>query len=108
MSDEIKPALTPRQWQYEEVQDEDGDRMFGISEHGDLRVYPGYRDWFEGQERHALAALALHSTPQGFTWEDVDAVREALRDLSGWEQETADRLRTLATRIESLLPPRNP
>lgn len=58
--------------------------------------------------RHALAALALHGLPEGFTREDVEELR-----WTAIHEESADypidgrveRLRSLAARIEALLPP---
>lgn len=57
--------------------------------------------------RHALAALCLHDQPFGFTWEDVDALREAL-SCSGTVSSPDDlpRAETTVDRIEALLPPR--
>jgi hypothetical protein len=60
------------------------------------------------EERHAIAALALHGQPFGFTWEDVDW----LRAMADWAEEygvAADGpawVNALADRIAALLPPR--
>jgi hypothetical protein len=55
---------------------------------------------------HALAALALHGQPFGFTREDVALLRdEAESEWNGDEMPTGRRLLALAARIEALLPP---
>jgi hypothetical protein len=51
--------------------------------------------------RAALAALALHGQPFGFTHDDV----RALRRLADGPSEAARRLRDIAARLEALLPP---
>ena len=52
-------------------------------------------------ERHALAALALHGQPFGFTRADVDALRNLCADLHPYCQP----FHSLADRIAALLPP---
>jgi hypothetical protein len=90
---------------------------------GDFQV----DDFFGGQQRQALAALALHSQPFGFTWEDVDALRAVAHGLAEFvryygtgsgildaDTERAVReavasglwLVPVADRIAALLPPR--
>lgn len=70
-----------------------------------------------GGEMHALAALALHGQPFGFTWEDVDAIYRimgAAEDPSRWYGATTVEDRAAvehaasraAARIAALLPPR--
>lgn len=79
------------------------------------------RYFFYGENRHALAALALHGQPFGFTREDVKMLRIAadayeedsfyFRELIEDDEELPDedpwpaRYRAFADRIESLLPP---
>jgi hypothetical protein len=72
------------------------------------------------EARHALAALALNDQLFGFTWEDVDRLREAVNDIdyshiADSEQRKLMELDTrvmrawmldLADRIADLLPPR--
>ena len=58
-----------------------------------------------GRERHAVAALALHDQPYGFTGDDVDAIRTAAQYDPGMGQ-LSMRLESLADKIEALLPPR--
>lgn len=60
------------------------------------------------------AALCLHGQPFGFTWEDVDRLREFARDDEAndrvgdqcFGQEFQRWARELADRIAALLPPR--
>lgn len=75
---EIKPALSPEEW----------------GAVPDLFVEVGC------PERHAFAARALHGQPFGFTWEDVDTLRESPPDES--------LLDAIADRVAALLPPREP
>lgn len=55
--------------------------------------------------RHALAALAMHGQPFGITTEDVRALRRAADDVAERTPDDAARLRDLAARFASLLPP---
>lgn len=99
---EIKPALTPEEWQRQQVERE---------EHATSTVWESAR--FLGAEyldAHAVAALALHGQPFGFTWEDIATLdiavgATAALQAHGWEQEAAH-LKTLRARIAALLPPR--
>ena len=115
MTDKIAPALTPEEW--------GGDLIDVIGGFG------GHVSWGQGivdirstlppeRFRHALAALALHGQPFGFTREDVGVLRE---DAALWATRadfyglltvahqacmTEYRKRvSLAARIEALLPP---
>lgn len=64
----------------------------------------------------AMAAMCLHNQPFGFTWADVEDLRQAARDrrlrhLSHGHRHgeaIANALESLADRIEALLPPREP
>ena len=58
--------------------------------------------------RHALAALALHAQPFGFTHEDVRAVRRVVEESGALSSSTRERLRDLAARLAALLPPQEP
>lgn len=58
------------------------------------------------QTDHATAALALHGQDFGFSWDDVDAVREAVEGAEGSGYDDR-RLVHLADRIAALLPPRD-
>lgn len=119
MSEEIKPALTPEEWAGEQpaMNRDDvliyhdppprGGGCIGITDRdpddpSSVVILP--------EHRHALAALALHGQPFGFTWEDVDLLREearseyAIPDGMGF---TGQELLDLADRIAALLPPRD-
>lgn len=93
---EIKPALTPEQWERREAS------FFGINmrleEDGVGFGVADCETIFDDEERHALAALCLHEQPFGFTRDDVDELWSAI--ANGW-----DGLKSLADRIEALLPP---
>lgn len=61
--------------------------------------------------REMLAAFALHGQPSGFTWDDVELLRGAVRDE--WTMSNGEvvgpwgvELNLLADRIAALLPPR--
>jgi hypothetical protein len=86
----IEPALTADEWAKKwDGHDDDGTPMrytFGVSVYVD-RPY-------------ASAALALHGQPFGFTWDDVDALREAEVHAND------ERVSAVADRIAALLPPR--
>lgn len=125
---EVKPALTAEEW------------AVGGTNNGEVAVTasPDVCVHGEGQSicvdadlRHALAALALHNQPFGFTREDVDLLRCEERRFMKQAQEFEDNppyaplgetkekrmgiaqyqrglaavYRSLADRIEALLPP---
>jgi hypothetical protein len=94
MSD-IKPALTPEQW----------DKLHA-KRHSD---YWDPEDEFSG---HGLAAMYLyeHGNGVGFAWEDVALLQDldSLLSRDYGDTEVTRGLRSLADRIESLLPPREP
>lgn len=119
----ITPALTPKEWGI--VEEEGGVDLTSPTE---PRVSIDVRDdgltltqelsaiGIELRHRHLLAALALHDQPFGFTWEDVDLLRQIaaddkpsydLRVADGGVIEAEKRLNALADRIASLLPPRS-
>lgn len=57
-------------------------------------------------ERHALAALCLWGTPQGFTHEDVNLCLEAMKSMSfKFNDPIAIKYSDLARRLKALLPP---
>lgn len=91
--DDVQPALTPEEWERVE--------KYGV-EYMYAEVGPYTFSIVHGGPR-ALAAIALHGHPRGFTWEDVDMLRGA---AVNWPYENADRFAALADRIEALLPPR--
>ena len=63
------------------------------------------------RDSQKLAALSLHGQPYGFTWQDVDMLRQAA-GMNGGDgslpNPSAERFTSLADRIEALLPPRPP
>lgn len=113
MSEPLKPALKPEDWASRGV-------MFGSRGAAVLRGSTLTVGWdsegvsMEGRERHALAALALHGQPFGFTWEMVDALREALVRSEGndhadqWMGERGRLAFTALENLAALLPPREP
>ena len=111
----MKPALTPEEWKAPKVywrQPDKYDEGCGID-----MTDPLNGDWlwvFDGswsvtlptESRHAIAALALHGQPFGFTREDVTILLSEAEqnELDGFE-DVGVILRSLAARIEALLPP---
>lgn len=122
MSEEVKPALTAEEWARAEERgiliraQEDGDANWEIAN--------DFPHFCEGDSRHALAAISLHGQPFGFAHVDVLMLRAAEAPLRAslalqgpngtWDfpdseiegkTRHADALRSLAARIEALLPP---
>lgn len=108
---EIKPALTPEEWA------NPAGRIDGWIDldAGRIDVMLGgpaspTRD--TGRDRHALAAVLLDGQPFGFTWEDVDTLRDiAINDVPELNEEGSafnpePELASIADRIAALLPPR--
>jgi hypothetical protein len=125
--DEIRPALTPEEWKalrWRANKEVGGGPETAMDEVGcDVqRDSTNYLD-FEWSDlkcdprelRHALAALALHGQPFGFTRQDVqmllaragdvEAEERDLSPLSPIASEVAPAYRNLAARIAALLPP---
>jgi hypothetical protein len=61
---------------------------------------------FRRDERRALAALALHGEPHGFSWSDVDFIRAAVLADDLHSPDDWFILQRIADRIAALLPPR--
>lgn len=74
MSDEVKPALTPEEWA--EVTEDAKYFADAITESAD-NLATAFFEIKEQGTRHALAALALHGQPFGFTREDVRNLQES-------------------------------
>lgn len=121
MSDDVKPALTAEQWK--ELLFTDGDSQVELYNRGPMHVLRvrglhgeyslNHSVYTTPNAGHAVAALALHAQPYGFTWDDVDTLigmaewLEATMDVDpGQTVPRAERARDIATRITALLPPR--
>jgi hypothetical protein len=115
MADEIKPALTQQEWA--DIAD---DPAWWADRVGEIAAGAGeVLEWRTNHPRpHAVAALALHGQPFGFTWEDVDLLRDDLTGEHDWAWEGDQRVDcgefgdvkaarlALAAKIAALLPPR--
>jgi hypothetical protein len=99
---EIKPALTEQEW-IDYGEGEDMGPLKFEDYFGDL--YVNQAGPIEGKDRHAIAAMALHKQPFGFSFtrEDVAMLRNVInpRHPSPRERACLD----LADRISALLPP---
>lgn len=114
MADAIAPALSAEEW--EKAKDARfAWRMFGWDDgagailHDDGRLEVNWDGAVYDQEmqcvttsRHALAALALHGQPFGFTREDVRFLRDV--DVFAFTED-AQMAQSIAARIAALLPP---
>ena len=106
MEDNIKPALTERQWAAGAVhffRDRDGNRISARAYY--LSAIPS----LEPEDRHAIAASALYGEHFGFTREDIKRLLEpdidheygsVTNEWYAWAEH-------LAARIAALLPPEN-
>ena len=122
---EIRPALTAEEWKFPRVIEyqRDWEIQMGLDQ-GDWPVpyrESGYAVWISAEprgstahaahniqeRRHALAALALHGQPFGFTRDDVEHVRLVAGQCDALRlgPSHASVLRDLADRIAALLPP---
>jgi len=128
MPDDIPPALTPEQWEARdyrqaareldtwakkaEQQSADDSTEYvaklGLNANGSVIVMSRAHDrvLVPPPARAALAAFALAEQPFGFTPEDVVALRAAAETAE--DAGIARSLRSLATRLEALLPPTAP
>lgn len=105
MPDEIRPALSAAEWiQYGE------DLQVMADWAADKRPFGPDRRFSLEDKRHAVAAIALHGQPFGFTHDD-EALLEGQakfyehRSYAG-DAEIAARIRGLLEKISALLPPR--
>ena len=73
------------------------------------------REWYQilrrlvrddSNARHMWAAIGLQGHPLGFTWADVDEIRDAARAIESVWSSDESALRSIADRIAALLPPR--
>lgn len=118
MSDEVQPAMTAEEWATKRVA-RDGYPQCAIVEcevrfRGEKKFERG--KWFalfsgDGEDvlrpatAHAIAALALHGQPFGFTRDDLAALRQACKYQWGLNRQEESVLYSLAARIAALLPP---
>jgi hypothetical protein len=128
MPDDIPPALTPEQWEARDYRQAAGEldtwakkaeqqsaddsteyvAKLGLNANGSVIVMSRAHDrvLVPPPARAALAAFALAEQPFGFTREDVLALRAAAETAE--DAGIARSLRSLATRLEALLPPTAP
>jgi hypothetical protein len=74
---------------------------------GGLRVHGGV---IRADDRAAVAAILLHGHPNGFTWDDVQALRDACDAYEPTEWTAKERaslaaIRLVAAKVVRLLPP---
>ena len=94
-NDNVKPALTPREWQTLKLWN--AGKMMGGKVRGQVVLS------LSDELRFAAAACALFAQPYGFTHDDVKRLRAA--SAFRWEDEGFRvALTSLADRIEVLLP----
>jgi hypothetical protein len=105
MPDDPHPALSPEEWiQY-------GDDLQIMADWAaDKRPFgPDRRYTFE-EKRHAVAAIALHNQPFGFTHDDEALLEEMARFYEhrafAGDADTVAGIRRLLRRISALLPPK--
>lgn len=125
---EIKPALPEWEWaeKHHYVQCYDSwDEFAAKTGVGEIKAGPDslrltshqhqeFADFSAPTDRHAIAALALHEQPFGFTWEDVDSCRAQAEEFESYHDSDLDLgsyenmlyWQDLADRIAALLPPR--
>lgn len=105
MSDDPHPALSPEEWiQY-------GDDLQIMADWAaDKRPFGPARRFTLEEKRHAVAAMALHNQPFGFTHDDEALLHEMQRfyEHRGFagDAEMAGRIGRLLRKISALLPPK--
>jgi len=115
---EIKPALTAEQWEAwksgREVRisgmlfrgkDVEWVEVEPYSEPGVVYVTDdrGESAGISQHQRASVAAALLDGQPEGFRWEDVDALRELVETVA---MDRPFTIKAIADRIAALLPPR--
>lgn len=103
MPDEIKPALTPEEWQHWLVWRENSGMLPAC-----LATQQGVAPSLS--EEHGTAALCLYGQPFGFTHEDVTLLNRAviMEPYAGAltpDPNASAKLFSLIARIAALLPP---
>ncbi len=94
MANQLTPALTPEQWAEFMNSELDIHDLVCYHEEGTAVIPDG--------DAHAAAAMLLYQQPFGFTWDDVDELRNQGRS----SRPTGASTGSLADRIAALLPPR--
>jgi hypothetical protein len=108
MSDEIKPAMTAEEWEAGLVKRPTCPQLIRNDDSPGVFVWYDQGVLIEPPDTYALAAMCLYKQPFGFTRQDVEEIRDAARNL---EEEfnsppgSIKELRSIADRIEALLPP---
>jgi hypothetical protein len=118
MADEIRPALTAEEWakRWHTIQcfdswDEEEQNRSGV---GEIHVEAGHllltshehslrANFSAPADRHALAALALHGMPFGFTLFDVQLLEHYAETAVEGRH-----LASIARRLRALIPPELP
>jgi hypothetical protein len=95
----IEPAITAEEW-IDILRDEVPDP--GLAPGGQMPPFPPDVPYEFYGEPHRVASICLYGQPFGFTREDVRACR---RELNAYVEDRDEMLRSLADRIEALLPP---
>jgi hypothetical protein len=96
----VPPALPADRWAEQRCGAAKGEAR--IEADGALRAEGAFR----GDERRALAALALDGQAHGFTWHDVDFIRATVLADDMHSPDDWFVLQRLGQRIAALLPPR--
>lgn len=105
MSEKIEPVMTAEEWAHHGADVFDGSVVVESGGYIDIHLGgpAGARD--SKREMRALMALLNQECGPLFTWEDVDALRNAANGADGIFT-SAGALRSVAARIAALLPPR--
>ena len=106
MSDAITPALSAEEWETLCTDRKSNDTIRLSDSTGGIVVDDGVEGGYVVKEdRHALAALALHGQPFGFTRADIAAIEDVLVARDSHSCHDSGPLYDLAARIAALLPP---
>ena len=97
----MKPALTPEEWSSRRAHRPWGVLFNALDDASFSALGP--------DGKHVAAALCLDGQRYGFTWEDVDLLRNGLiYEQHEYMPHTIPFFNDLANRIAALLPPREP
>ncbi|HUR91209.1 MAG TPA: hypothetical protein VMY38_00900 [Gemmatimonadaceae bacterium] len=105
MGEEQRPALSAEEWiQYAD------DMAIMADWAADRRPFGPQRRFSFQEKRHAVAAMALHNQPFGFTRDEEAMLESQARFYEhrgfGGDLEIAAKLRRLSRKISALLPPK--